>query len=81
MISVDTDAAGVRTYQMPKAVADVAIELFPYHDQLGAVFNLAKAVSLADLHTTENIALTLGHTKAVEFASERMGKQVRAVRH
>ncbi len=81
MIFAETDADGVRTYRLPKAVADVAEELFPHLDQRGAVFHLAKALSLADVHTTENIALNLGHAEAVEFASERMGKPVRAVRH
>ena len=72
MIYVDTDAAGVRTYKLPRALADVAVELFPAMDQCGAVFRLARALSWADVHTVERIALNGSHAEAVSFARDRL---------
>lgn len=79
MILVDTDHAGRRTYTLPKALADVAVTLFPGADQCHAVFNLAKALSWADVHTTERIALNGSHEEAVEFARARIWCPSRAV--
>lgn len=74
MISAFTDQSGRRTYRLPQAVADVALELFPDIDQCGAVFRLAKKLSWCDVHTLENIALNFSHIEAVDFARTRMEK-------
>lgn len=80
MIYVDTDATGVRTYRLPRALADVAVELFPTMDQCGAVFRLARALSWHDVHTVERIALNGSHADAVAFARERIEKSALAAR-
>jgi len=74
MISAATDANGRRTYSVPQALAAVAMELFPDHDQTSAIFRLAKALTWADCHTTERIALEGSHAEAVSFARERLLK-------
>lgn len=73
MIAARTDTtSGWRTYTLPRAVADVAKELFPGDDQTGAVFRLARCLSLHDCHTLENIAINGSHAEALAFARERM---------
>jgi len=71
MIAVST-TDGRRTYTVPKALADVAMELFPDEDMTGAVFLLARCLSWHNTHTLENIAINRGHDEAVSFARERL---------
>lgn len=80
MIYADTDGAGVRTYRLPQALADVAMELFPGMEQCAAVFRLAKSLSWHDVHTVERIALNGTQADAVEFARSRIEKLVLATR-
>ena len=80
MIYADTDAAGVRTYRLPRALADVAAEIFPGMDQTGAVFRLARALSWHDVHTVERIALNGSHADAVAFARDRIEKSAPGTR-
>ena len=71
MIVARTDhSTGRRHYEVPQALADVAMALFPDDDQTGAVFHLARRLSWHDVHTLENIAIHDGHDKAVNFARE-----------
>lgn len=72
MIIAATDNTGVRSYQLPRALADVAVTLFPDLDQCGAVFRLARSLTWHDVHTVENIALNRSHGDAVQFARERI---------
>ncbi len=72
MIIADTDDKGTRTYRLPRALADVAVSLFPGVDQCDAVFKLARALSWHDVHTVERIALNGTHAEAVEFARSRI---------
>lgn len=72
MISATTDSTGYRTYRVPQALADVAMELFEDHDQISAVFRLAKRMTWADCCTTEQLAVDAGHAEAVTFARQRM---------
>lgn len=80
MICVDTDGSEVRTYRMPRALADVALELFPGVDLSGAVFRLARAVSLDIAHTIERIATNRGHADAVAFARQQLENTALAAR-
>jgi hypothetical protein len=80
MIFADTDSTGRRTYTLPQGLADVAVVLFPDHDQCGAVFRLAKALSWHDVHTLENIVLNNSKAAAVAFARERIEKSALAGR-
>jgi hypothetical protein len=80
MIYVDTDGAGVRTYRLPQALADVAVELFPDMEQCAAVFRLAKSLSWHDAHTVERIALNSTQADAVKFAQARIEKSALATR-
>lgn len=80
MISIDTDGAGVRTYRMPRALADVAAEIFPGMDQTSAVFRLARAISMDTAHTIENIALNRSHADAVAFARQQIEKSAMVAR-
>ena len=73
MISAKTDSNGLRTYWVPKALADVAMELFG-DDIMAAVFRLARVVTWADCHTAEQIALEGRHAEAVDFVRKRMVK-------
>ena len=72
MIIAETDNNGTRTYRLPRALADVAVELFPNLDQRDAVFSLARVLSWHDVHTVERIALNGTHAEAVEFARGRI---------
>lgn len=76
MICIDTDRYGVRTYRLPKALVDVAVELFVGMNQNSAVFCMAKAISWDDCHTIERIALNNRHAEAVEFARARLAKSL-----
>ena len=80
MIYADTNATGVRTYKLPRALADVAVELFPAMDQRDAVFRLARVLSWHDVHTVECIALNRSHADAVEFARARIEKSALTTR-
>jgi len=80
MIYADTNDAGVRTYRLPQALADVAMALFPDMGQCDAVFRLAKSLSWHDVHTVERIALNKTQADAVEFARTRIEKSVLATR-
>lgn len=75
MISVYTDQTGRRTYRIPQAIADVALEIFPGMDKGGAVLRLARAISLDDAHTLENIAINCSHSDAVNYARNRVEKR------
>lgn len=74
MITVETDHTGRRTYRLPRALADVAVALFPGADQCHSIFKLAKALSWHDTHTVERIALNGSHDDAVAFARQRLEK-------
>mgnify|MGYP000694616486 CR=1 FL=1 len=80
MIYTETDRAGVRTYRMPRALADVAMEIFPGMDQTGAIFRLARALSMHDAHTVERIALNCSHADAVAFARQKIEKSALVAR-
>lgn len=80
MIYADTNGAGVRTYQLPQALADVAVELFSDMSQRDAVFHLAMVMSWHDVHTVECIALNCSHADAVKFARARIEKSALATR-
>jgi hypothetical protein len=72
VIYAHTDKTGRRTYALPRALADVAQALSPGLDLTAAVFRFAKALSLADCHTVERLALEFSHDEAVSFARKRM---------
>lgn len=78
MIYADTNSTGVRTYRLPRALADVAMALFPDMDQCAAVFRLARLLSWHDVHTVERIALNSTQADAVEFARARIKKSALA---
>lgn len=80
MISAYTDQTGRRTYLIPQAIADVALEIFPDMDKCSAVFRLARAISWSDAHTLENIAINCSHSDAVDFARNRIERSVLATR-
>lgn len=51
---------------------DVALGVFPGEDQRSAIFRLARELTANDLHTTENIAINVGHGDALDFARKRL---------
>ncbi len=79
MIVASTDATGRRTFTLPQALADVAVELFAGLDQTGAVFRLAKSLSWADCHTVERIAANNSHAEAVKYARARLHGCIRPI--
>ena len=70
MIEIHT-AGDVRTYRVPRAVAEVAITLFGV-DVVDSVFAMARRLVADDLHTVEQIALNVGHDAAVSYALNHM---------
>lgn len=79
MIQISTSADGRRHILLPRALADVARELFDDDDLETAVFRLARSLTGHDLHSVENIALHSGHAEAVKFAKQRqVGKSALA---
>ena len=80
MIAAATDSQGTRTYQLPRALADVAVDLFSDMSQRDAVFLLARVMSWHDVHTVECIALNCSHADAVEFARARIEKSALTTR-
>ena len=71
MISIKT-VGDTRIYTAPRALFDIALELFPGDDSGYAFFSLARELSADDLHTLENVAMNVGHSEAMQFASKRL---------
>lgn len=67
MIQISTVGA-LRIFAAPRALVTVASALFPGDNESSAVFSLARELTCDDLHTTENIALNVGHDAALTFA-------------
>lgn len=71
MIRIET-VGHERIYTMPRALLDVALDLFDHDDRHRAIFALARGLTGDDLHTVECIALNVGHAEALAFARDRL---------
>lgn len=63
---------GTRIYRVPVVLAEVAGAVTGETDLRDAVFALARRLTAADFHTTENIALNGSFDEAVRFAKDRL---------
>jgi len=71
MIQIQT-VGNERIYTAPLALVAVALDLFNEVDSQHAICHLARRLTADDLHTTENIALNVGHGDALAFAKRRL---------
>jgi hypothetical protein len=74
MISIKT-VGDTRIYTAPRALWDIAHALFPNVDSRDAFFSLAGKLSANDLHTLENVALNVGHSQALQYATKRLANR------
>jgi hypothetical protein len=74
MISIRTEG-DLRIYTAPRAVWDVALDLFAGEDMRDAGCQLMRELSMDELHTVECIALNVGHLEAVQYASGRLANR------
>jgi hypothetical protein len=73
MISIST-RGDLRIYTAPRAVWDVAHDVFGGKDSRDAGFELMRQLSMDELHTLEQIAFNVGYEQAVQYASGRLAK-------
>ena len=72
MVSMQTSQDGNCTITAPRALHDVALEIFRDESARFAIFRLASCMSLDKLHKTERIAVNYSHDEAVAFARQHV---------